>query len=159
MAHETPACCVGIRVRREQILMRPRRDADRPRVADVRVHGLQRHVVVQNHDAAVAAVADVDVALRVDGDRVRRVELIRPVALARRQLRDEPAVLVVLHDARVDVAVGDEDVALRVPGDVGRASEAVLLVQHRRVLGVLVVRAPATAPACGRAPSPRVLRG
>ena len=45
---------------------------------------------------------------------------------------DEPAVLVVLHDARVDVAVGDEDVALRVPGHVGRPAEQVLLRRRRR---------------------------
>ncbi len=41
---------------------------------------------------------------------------------------DEAAVLVVLHDARVEVAVGDEDVALLIEGDVGLPAEAVLLI-------------------------------
>jgi hypothetical protein len=58
---------------------------------------------------------------------VRRVELQVAVA-ARADRLDEAAVLVVLHDARVEVAVGHEDVALLIEGDVGLAAEAVLRV-------------------------------
>src|SRR5215831_7787192 len=46
-------------------------------------------------------------------------------------LREEPSVLVVLHDAVVAVAIGHEDVALRIPADVGRTTEGVLL--RRRI--------------------------
>src|SRR5687767_11329370 len=114
------------------------RNAYRPRVPHVRVHRLQRQIVVEHHDAAIATIADVHVALRVDGNRVWRVELILPVAaLAAGELTDEPAVLVELDDARVHIAVRDEDVALRIPRDVGRTAEAVPPIQRRRILRVL----------------------
>ncbi len=66
----------------------------------------------------VAAIGDVDHALGVDRDRVRRAELQRAVA-ARADRLDEAAVLVELDDARVAVAVGHEDVALRIEADIG----------------------------------------
>ena len=56
---------VGVRVGHEEVLMRPRRDAHGPRVADVVVDGSQDQVVVEHLHARVAAIADVDVALRV----------------------------------------------------------------------------------------------
>ena len=68
---------VRVGVRDEQVLVRPRRDADRPRVADVVVDGPQHQVVVEHLHARVAAIGDVDVALRVGRDRVRRVHLAR----------------------------------------------------------------------------------
>ena len=124
---------VGPRVRDVEVLLarvlrpRPTRDAHRPRVADVGVVGLPVQVVVQHLHALVAPVAHVDVALEVGGDRVRRVELQVAVA-ARADGLHEPAVLVVLHDARVEVAVRHEDVALLVEGHVGLAAEPVFLV-------------------------------
>jgi hypothetical protein len=66
---------VGNRVRDEQVLMRSRRDADRPRVADGVVDGLQVEVVVEYLHAGVAAVGDVDVALCVGRDRVWGIQL------------------------------------------------------------------------------------
>ena len=99
----------------------------------------------------VAAIADVDVALRVGRDRMRRVELVLRRRRARAgELRDEAAVLVVLHDARVDVAVGDEDVALRIPRHVGRPSERYFR-SSTGPSGVVVCVAPATGS--GRRPS------
>src|ERR1700681_217912 len=61
---------VGPRIGDEQVLMRPARDADRPRVADVVVDGLQVEVVVEDLNARVAAISDVHIALSVDRDRV-----------------------------------------------------------------------------------------
>ena len=141
---------VGNRVRDEQILMRARRDADRPRVADVVVDRLDVQVVVEDLDARVAAIADVDVSLRIHRHRVRQVELPGLVA-ARARLLDEPAVLVELHDARVAVAVGDEDVAGRVPADVGRPAEHIVLRRRRRRCRQPARRCPSTAS--GRRPS------
>ena len=87
-------------------------------LADERV-GLR----VDDLDAAVAAIGDVDVALGVVGDGVRRVELPGLVA-ARADRLDEVAVLGELRDARIGVAVGDEDVTLEIEGDVGGPAEA-----------------------------------
>src|SRR5258706_5081500 len=106
--------------------MRPWRNADRPRVADVVVNRFRRRIeiVVEHLHARVAAVADIYQALGVNRDRVRRIELTGGAAPAA-DVSDESAALVVLHDARVHVAVGDEDVALRIPSDIGLAPEAV----------------------------------
>ena len=121
------------RVRDVEILLarilrtRSARHAHRPRVADIGVIGLPVQIVVEHLDARVAAVAHVDVALEVGGDRVRCVEL----QIGAAQLADglhEAAVLVVLDHARIEVAVGHEDVALLIEGDVGLAAEAILLV-------------------------------
>src|SRR5579872_2652186 len=81
------------------------------------------------HDAAVAAVTHVDVALCIGGYGVGGVQFelfgmlailgLSPIA----PLLHPIAVLVELGDARVDVAVADEDVALRVPGHVGGLPE------------------------------------
>src|SRR5439155_24903531 len=65
--------------------------------------------------------SDLDVALGVRSNRMRRVQLVRSGTAFACILRNESAVLVVFHDAGVDVAVGDEDVSLRVPRHVGRA--------------------------------------
>ena len=93
--------------------------------ADVRDLRLEHAGVVEDLDALVPLVGDVDVAGRVDGDRVRRVELPR-LRSARAPRREESAVLVELRDARVGaVAVGDEDVALGVPGHVARPVELI----------------------------------
>src|SRR5262249_19781764 len=63
-------------------------------------------LAVEHLDAAVAAVGDVEVALRVRGDRMRRVELAGLGTAVAPGLHPV-AVLVDLGDARVDVAVAD----------------------------------------------------
>ncbi len=127
---------VRVGVGGEQVLMRARRDADAPRRADVVVNRAEDKVVVEHLHPVVRAIGDVHVALRVDREAVRQVELARlrsgPLAA---DLLQEPSVLVVLHDAMVDVAVGDEDVALRVPADVGRTAQRVFLRRRRRTRG------------------------
>ena len=62
---------------------------------------------------------------------MRRVQLVRSGTAFACILRNESAVLVVFHDAGVDVAVGDEDVSLRVPRHVGRPSEFIFLIEPR----------------------------
>ena len=96
----------GISIRAVENLPRSRCDADRPRragrlrafdilgrlVADGSTRGIsiEGHIdldlaqkfpiAVENLDSAVAAIADVDISLRIGGDGVRRVELARLVA-------------------------------------------------------------------------------
>src|ERR1035441_7837993 len=94
----------------------------RPRVGRHRhVDGeltLEIAVAVEYLNAVIAAVGDVDVALGVGRDRMRRVELAGTFAAV--APRFEPvAVLVDLGDARIDVAVADEGVAGGVESRVG----------------------------------------
>src|SRR5207249_11936410 len=73
---------------------------------------------IEDLNAPVRSIADVDVVVAIDGNRVRRSKL----SLSRTVLapRFHPvAVPVVLRHARVDVSVADVDVALCIPGDVG----------------------------------------
>src|SRR6185295_11014240 len=56
----------GEGVRRVEILMRTLRDANGPRRADVIVDRLLIEIVVEDDDARVAAIGNVDHALRVD---------------------------------------------------------------------------------------------
>src|ERR1700730_10854119 len=61
----------------EEILMRPWGDANRPRGAHVEVLRFELSVVIEYLNAAIAAIAYVNVALRVGGDGVRGIELAR----------------------------------------------------------------------------------
>jgi len=92
-------------------------------------------VAVENLYAAVAAIGDVDVALRVECDAVRRVQLARLVAGFAPGL--EPiAVLVHFGDARIDIAVADVGVASGVPSDVGDLAKH-SINRRERGLGML----------------------
>src|SRR5215472_15048499 len=76
LARDSPAAwtvAVRVGVGSEQILVRPLRDANRPADPDIVVDRLGLEVVVEDLVAEVAAVADIDVALRVGGDAVRQV--------------------------------------------------------------------------------------
>ncbi len=85
---------------------------------------------IDHLDTAVPAIADVNEALRVVRDRMRRVQLAQRRSAPRlADRRDVVAVLGELRDAGVDVAVADVDVALGVPRDVGRLAE---LTRHGR---------------------------
>src|ERR1019366_3702971 len=133
-------------VGRVEILRRTGRDADCPRCAGLHGAGLvftlrgfsahprlrvcgYRHVDfdfadessvgIEDLNAPVAAIRDVDIAPGIGGDAVRRVELTGLVA-GRAPACYPLAVFVVLRDARIDVAVAEEDVALGIPGDIGR---------------------------------------
>src|SRR5215469_11697738 len=129
--------------------MRARRDADRPRrarrkgtggdlrlardITDGRLRAWRHRnvdyhlpfeiaVAVEHLNAMVAAIGDINVAVIVGRDRMRRVELTGPVAAIAPGL--EPfAVLVGLGDPRIDVAVADIGVVGGVEGDVGDLPE------------------------------------
>ena len=87
---------------------------------------------VEDLDAAVAAIGDVNVVVRIDGDTVRGVELAGLVAWFAPGLEPVP-VLVDFGDARIDVAVADVGVACRVPRDVGNLAEHAIDGRQRRL--------------------------
>ena len=105
-------------------LLRAGRDADGTGRAHVLELGLERAVVVEHLNALVAHIGDVDVALGIDGDRVRSIELAG-FGTGRAPGLGEPPGLVELGDAGVAVPVGDEDVAGSVPGHIGGLVEIV----------------------------------
>src|SRR5207244_2719834 len=82
---------------------------------------------------AVAAVSDVDVALRIRRDAVRRMELAGLLSAVAPGFQPV-AVLVDLCDPRVDVAIADIGIARRIPGDVGDLAEAARLRRQRRIV-------------------------
>src|ERR1700693_3305063 len=104
--------------------MRARRDANGPRSADLVIDRAQHQVAVEDLDPPVAAVGDINIALSVGRDRVRRVELIRLIS-ARPNRFDESPVLVVLDSPGVAIAVGDIDIPGRVPSHIGWSIEYV----------------------------------
>src|SRR5579863_9318573 len=91
---------VRVRIRAVDVLMWPRRDADRPRRAHLIINLARRQIVVENLDPAVGPVADVNVALRVRREGVRKIELSK-LRTARTDRSNEFSVLVVLRHARV----------------------------------------------------------
>src|SRR5207237_10738556 len=102
---------------------RPRRLAQRQRRADVAELRLVRPVGVEDLNALVARVGDVDVAARVDGEALHSGELT-VLGSGRSPLLEELAVLVEFRDAVVRAdPVCDVDVARAVPRDVGRTAE------------------------------------
>src|SRR2546425_4760381 len=89
-------------------------------------------VRIENLDAVVAAVGDVNIVLRVDSDAVRSAELAG--LIARFAPGPEPvAVLVDLGDARIDVAVADVSVAGGIPRDVGDLAKHSIDGRKRRL--------------------------
>src|SRR2546422_9849588 len=112
--------------------MRSAGDAQRPSGAEIGNLPDRLQIVVELLIAVVGPVGHPDVAAQINLETVRQVEFaeLLPCLLAA-DLRDEAAVLVVLHDAIVAVAIGDEDVALRIEADIARAAEDVLL--RRRI--------------------------
>src|ERR1700730_6635648 len=89
-------------VRAVEVLVRARRDTHGPRRAYVEEHRFQSAIVVEHLNAAIAAIADVHVAPRIDRDRVHGIELAGTVAQRPPRL-DEHTVLVELRHARVAV--------------------------------------------------------
>ena len=100
-----------------EILVLPWRDADGPGSADVYIHGLERAIVVEDLDAAVAAITDVNIALMIDLYRMHVFKLAFTFAAGSPGL-EEIAVLVELHDPLVPVSVGYKDIARGIPGHI-----------------------------------------
>src|SRR5260370_24214583 len=119
---------IGVRVRREQILVGAGRDAYCPSGADVLISGLEVQIVVEDLRAVIAAIRDIDIAFGVSRDPVRQAALagFLPGFLAA-HLLEKPAVLVVLHHSIVTVSIRDENVSLWIPGNIGRTAERILL--------------------------------
>ena len=89
----------------------------------MRIDAQKFAVAVEDLDAAVVTVGDIERPAGVGGDVMRRAELA--FAVAGLAPRFEPVtILVELGNARIDVAVADKDIARRIPGDVGRLAEA-----------------------------------
>src|SRR3989442_3690871 len=111
--------------------MRSGGDAQRPSRAEIGHLSDRLQIVVELLIAVVGPVGHPYVTAPVDLETVRQVEFAELLArLLASGLRDEAAVLVVLHDAIVAVAIGDEDVALRIEADIARAAEDVLLCRR-----------------------------
>src|SRR5256886_10408654 len=87
---------------------------------------------IEDLDAAVATIGDVDVVVRIDSDAVRGVEVARLVAGFAPRL--EPVALFVdFGDTRIDIAVADVGVARGVPRDVGDLTEHAVDRRKRRL--------------------------
>src|SRR5712671_4314644 len=125
--------------------IRTRGHADRLGISEIADLRLEGAVVVEDLDAVVVAVGDIDIALRVNRNAADIVELALAGALLAPAF-DEFAVLVEFGDARIALAVGDENVALGIPGDIGRTVEDVLRPPSARCTG----RPAATFPTAGR---------
>src|SRR5439155_522983 len=93
-------------------------------VAEVRKRSLEGAVVVKHLDSPVAAIAGVDVALRVHRNTQNIGELARSCASFAPGLH-EFAVLIELGDARVAGAISDKDIACRVPRHIGGPVEEI----------------------------------
>src|ERR1700693_85925 len=90
---------------------------------------LEITIAVEDLDAPVPTVCDVDVVLPVDSDIVGSVELAgilvrMRAAYASRSPRFDPvAVFVEFRHSRINVAVADVDVVVTIKGHVGRGPE------------------------------------
>ena len=99
---------------------------------------------IEDLDAAIRSIGDVDASVLADRDAVHAAQLARRVA-ARAERRHELAVLVELRDARVAQAVGDEDRSVRQEREVLRAAEVRRIVaghagladRHHQLLAVV----------------------
>src|SRR6266852_1683449 len=104
--------------------MRAGRDANGPGGAHLVIDRAQHQIAVEDLDSPVAPVGNIDVALGVGCDGVRRVELIGLISAGSNRLNESP-VLVVLDHSRIAVAVGDVDISSGVPSDIGGPVEDV----------------------------------
>src|SRR5258708_16382826 len=92
-------------------------------------------ISIEDLDAAVAAVRDVNIVVRIDRDAVRGVELAGLVAGFAPGF--EPvAVLVHFGDARIHLAIADVRVAGSGPGDRGDLAEHPIESGNRRLCGL-----------------------
>src|SRR5579872_6223460 len=101
-------------------------DTDCPGRAHVIIGLLEIQIIVEDLNAKIVAICNIDVALAVHRNRMRCIELSRRRS-ARSYRFDKLAVLGVLCDTGVAIAVRDEDIPCGVPSDVGRPIKAVRL--------------------------------
>src|SRR6187200_1407809 len=99
-----------VRIGREQILVRPGRDANGPGRPEAFPLGFEVEIGIEDLNSIVTAIGDVDVSFCVRSDRVRSVELKRISPTAADGLH-EIAVLGEFDYASVVVSVSDEDLS------------------------------------------------
>src|SRR5262249_42501417 len=87
-----------------------------------REHAFEIAIGVEDLDAPIRPVTNIDVVREIDRDRVRDYELACTLPLRSPRLHPV-AVLIDFGDPRVDVPVSNVSVALRVPGDIGGLTE------------------------------------
>ncbi len=87
-----------------------------------RKHAQKFSVGIEDLNAPVGAIADVEIVVVIDDDGMRQAKLPRRGALVAPGFYPV-AVFVIFRDARVDVSVGDVNVAARIPGYVGGLAE------------------------------------
>src|SRR5438552_1716170 len=130
---------VGVGVGGKDVLMRALRNANGPTHTKVVVDGLRLEVVVEDLVPDVGTVGHPDVALPVNLESVRQVELTGFLTgLLAAHLCTEAAVLIELPQPCVRAAVIDEDVALGIGRDPDSFAEKLAgrnlqQVRHRRV--------------------------
>src|SRR5882672_3365538 len=95
-------------------------------------HAQELSIGIEDLNATVGAIADVDIVVAVDHDGVRQAELPRLSALVAPGFYPV-SVLVIFRDTRVDVSVGDVDVAFRIPGHVSGLAEQPISSGERRI--------------------------
>src|SRR5208283_1809964 len=111
--------------------MRSRRDANRrgsPRIQKLCLVG---PLAVEDLNSPVSGVSDIHVALRIERDTVRRVELTWRYPSGTPGL-DKLAVLVELGHPGVAVAIGHKDVSSRIPCHVGGPLKNIALSTRAR---------------------------
>src|ERR1700680_3328811 len=137
---------IPVTVRRPEVLVRGHEDVIRRggAVAEVPLSE-ELAVLIEDLNAPVASVVDVEPALVVDRDAVHGIEVVWPHLLAAglaplAPRHQELAVLVKFHDARFLVPIGDEEGAVRQPRDVGLTAEGLAgrtgLLDVRRARGI-----------------------
>ena len=108
----------GIRVGRVKELPWTGGDADRIRCAVIGDLRLEVALGIEYLDALVFPIADVDVVLGINSDRVRQVELagLRPTLAPG---LDELPVLIEFRNPGVAIPIRDEDISGCIPGHIG----------------------------------------
>src|SRR5436309_170795 len=100
--------------------------ADRVGLMNVRPDVEELAVLVEDLNAVVGAIGDVDAPVAIGSDGVGSVELSWSGS-GRSPCHQVLSVLVELHNARVAVTVADEERAVRQPGHVGRPFEMLIV--------------------------------
>src|SRR5580704_885873 len=113
--------------------MGSRGDADCPGRAHLIIGLLEIQIVVEDLNAKIVAIGNVNIAWAVHRNGMRSVELSGRDS-ARSYRFDKLAVFGVLCDTGVAIAIRDEDISRGVPSDVGRPIKAVGLRLRGRLL-------------------------
>src|SRR5579859_2228894 len=111
--------------------MRSGSDTYGPRRSHLVINCLGLKIVIEDLDASIASISDVNVSLGIGRHGVRKVELAGLGTLGPNG-RDVSSVLVVLHYARVAITIGHEYISARIPSHVGRPVKCVRLGRGRR---------------------------